>query len=171
VVEILFAARIALGGGGGCPCACVRARTRRLTCPRWPNPNKPSWDSIQPVFAAFLEGKSFCYVGHSVKGGFWRYWRTYKAEADQGDEATAGIQKKSPPHQLPTPTAPETPRLAVRGSNCRFAYLAVSGKHLPQPLLPARPCGFFGVGGLRDCAFLLKVALDIDYFMLRGGYR
>jgi hypothetical protein len=34
------------------------------------------WDSVLPMFAAFLEGESSYYVGRSIKGGFWRYWKT-----------------------------------------------------------------------------------------------
>jgi hypothetical protein len=36
--------------------------------------SKTGWDSVLPMFTAFLAGKSFYYVGRSIKGGFWRYW-------------------------------------------------------------------------------------------------
>jgi hypothetical protein len=40
----------------------------------------PEWDSsMLPMFTEFLKGKSFYYVGRSLKGGFWRYWNTLKS--------------------------------------------------------------------------------------------
>jgi hypothetical protein len=46
---------------------------------------KPEWDTMLPMFTAFLKGKSFYYVGRSIKGGFWRYWSTKKAARAQMD--------------------------------------------------------------------------------------
>jgi hypothetical protein len=38
--------------------------------------NEAGWNSVEAMFAAFLEGGSSYYVGRSKKGGFWRYWNT-----------------------------------------------------------------------------------------------
>jgi hypothetical protein len=51
------------------------------------------WDSVEAMFAAFLEGESSYYVGRSIKGGFWRYWGTKKAAV--GKKGASGYQKQT----------------------------------------------------------------------------
>jgi hypothetical protein len=55
--------------------------------------SKHSWDSMLPMFTAFLEGKSFYYVGRSIKGGIWRYWGTLGAARDK--KGASGYAKQT----------------------------------------------------------------------------
>jgi hypothetical protein len=55
--------------------------------------SKTGWDSVLPMFAAFLEGESSYYVGRSIKGGFWRYWQTLGAARDQ--KGASGYAKQT----------------------------------------------------------------------------
>jgi hypothetical protein len=45
--------------------------------------SEAGWDSVRAMFAALSEGGSSYYVGRSIKGGFWRYWRALGAARAQ----------------------------------------------------------------------------------------
>ena len=51
------------------------------------------WDSVEAMFAAFLEGESSYYVGRSIKGGFWRYWGAKGAAV--GKKGASGYAKQT----------------------------------------------------------------------------
>jgi hypothetical protein len=50
--------------------------------------SEAGWNSVEAMFAAFLESGSSYYVGRSKKGGFWRYWNTLGAARDQKSEGS-----------------------------------------------------------------------------------